>query len=261
MTLRVNARASSRDAYLERLQDEGIAARPAPYTSHGLVLEHPREVDALPGFSEGLVSVQDGAAQLAAPLLRLAPGQRVLDACAAPGGKTAQLLESEPGLDRLVAVEHDARRLPLLHSTLKRLKLSCRVIQGDAASPEAWWDGTRFDRILLDAPCTASGVIRRHPDIKFHRRISDVDALAATQRSLLWSLWPLLAQGGLLLYATCSILPQENQQQVLEFVESRSDAAPCPIESDWGQAAGPGRQILPGDHGMDGFYYALLAKG
>ncbi len=261
MTLRVNARASRRDAYLERLQRDGIAARPAPYTSHGLILERPRDVDALPGFDQGLVSVQDGAAQLAAPLLRLSPGQRVLDACAAPGGKTAHLLESEPGLECLVAVEQDARRLPLLHATLERLRLSCRVLHGDAASPQRWWDGRPFDRILLDAPCTASGVIRRHPDIKFHRRISDVETLAATQRSLLQSLWPLLARGGLLLYATCSILPQENQQQVLEFVESRSDAAPCPMESEWGQAAGPGRQILPGDHGMDGFYYALLAKG
>ena len=261
MTLRVNARASRRDDYLERLQRDGIAARPAPYTSHGLILERPREVDALPGFDQGLVSVQDGAAQLAAPLLRLSPGQRVLDACAAPGGKTAHLLESEPGLDCLVAVEQDARRLPLLHTTLERLKLACRVVHGDAASPEAWWDGRPFDRILLDAPCTASGVIRRHPDIKFHRRESDVETLAETQRNLLQSLWPLLARGGLLLYATCSILPQENQQQVLEFVESRSDAAPCPMESEWGQAAGPGRQILPGDHGMDGFYYALLAKG
>ncbi len=261
MTLRVNAAASSREDYLGRLERDGIAARPAPYTSHGLILERPREVDALPGFSAGLVSVQDGAAQLAAPLLRLSPGQRVLDACAAPGGKTAHLLESEPGLECLVAVEQDARRLPLLRGTLKRLNLACRVIHADATTPESWWHGKRFDRILLDAPCTASGVIRRHPDIKFHRRENDVEALAATQRSLLRSLWPLLAQGGLLLYATCSILPQENQQQVLEFVESRSDAAPCPIESEWGQAAGPGRQILPGDHGMDGFYYALLAKG
>ncbi len=261
MTLRVNARASTRDAYLERLEAAGITAESAPYTSHGLILERPLEVAALPGFADGAVSVQDAAAQLAAPPLELKPGHRVLDACAAPGGKAAHLLESEPAVATLVALEKDAGRVPLLESTLERLGLSCRVIHGDATAPRSWWDGSLFDRILLDAPCTASGVIRRHPDIKYHRRPSDVEALAKVQRSLLEALWPLLAQGGLVLYATCSILPQENQQQVLEFVESRSDAALRPIESEWGQAAGPGRQILPGDHGMDGFYYALLAKG
>ncbi|HSS62915.1 MAG TPA: 16S rRNA (cytosine(967)-C(5))-methyltransferase RsmB [Gammaproteobacteria bacterium] len=260
MTLRVNARVSSREAYLERLEAAAIAAEPAPFTSHGLTLQCPREVSDLPGFADGVVSVQDAAAQLAAPLLKLKPGQRVLDACAAPGGKTAQLLESESALATLVALEKDPRRVPLLKSTLNRLGLCCSVIQGDAASPRGWWDGIPFDRILLDAPCTASGVIRRHPDIKYLRRGSDVGTLAKTQRRLLEALWPLLAQGGLVLYATCSILPQENQQQVLEFVESRSDSAPSPIESEWGQAAGPGRQILPGDYGMDGFYYALLAK-
>jgi 16S rRNA (cytosine967-C5)-methyltransferase len=260
MTLRVNARASTRDAYLERLKAAAIAAELAPYTGHGLVLQRPMEVDALPGFAHGVVSVQDAAAQLAAPLLELESGHRVLDACAAPGGKAAHLLESGPAPITLVALERNARRLPLLENTLQRLGLSCEVIAGDAASPRSWWDGVLFDRILLDVPCTASGVIRRHPDIKYHRRQSDVDAMARVQRSLLEAVWPLLAQGGLVLYATCSILPQENQQQVLEFVESRSDAAPRPIESEWGRAAGPGRQILPGDHGMDGFYYALLAK-
>ena len=260
MTLRVNARASTRAAYLARLDAAGIAAETAPYASHGLTLQRPIEVSALPGFADGVVSVQDAAAQLAAPLLQVKPGQLVLDACAAPGGKAAHLLESEPDLANLVALEKDARRLPLLKSTLDRLGLSCRVIHGDAACPQCWWDGTPFDRILLDAPCTASGVIRRHPDIKYHRRQSDVEALVMVQRGLLEALWPLLAQGGLVLYATCSILPQENQQQVLEFVESRSDAAPCPMESEWGRAADPGRQILPGDHGMDGFYYALLTK-
>ncbi len=260
MTLRVNARVSTRDAYLERLEAAGIAATAAPFTSHGINLDRPQEVRALPGFDEGAVSVQDAAAQLAAPLLDPAPGHRVLDACAAPGGKTAHLLERSPDLAALVAVEKDPRRIPLLRSTLERLKLSCEVIDADATTPQGWWDGEPFDRILLDAPCTASGVIRRHPDIKHHRRKSDVEAVAKTQRMLLQALWPLLARGGLVLYATCSILPQENQQQVLEFVESLSDAAICPIHSEWGQTAGPGRQILPGDHGMDGFYYALLAK-
>ena len=260
MTLRVNARVSAREAYLHRLDAAGIAAVAAPYTSHGLTLGNPIEVGALPGFAEGVVSVQDAAAQLAAPLLEVKPGQRVLDACAAPGGKTAHLLESEPGLATLIAVEKDAARVPLLNATLERLGLVCPVVHGDAASPGNWWDGKLFDRILIDAPCSASGVIRRHPDIKYHRRQSDVQALVSVQRGLLEALWPLLAQGGLVLYATCSILPQENQQQVLEFVKSHSDAAPCRIDSEWGRAVDPGRQILPGDHGMDGFYYARLAK-
>lgn len=260
MTLRVNARRSTRDAYLERLRAAGMAAEPAVHTRHGLVLERPVEADALPGFAQGAVSVQDAAAQLAAPLLSPEPGQRVLDACAAPGGKTAHLLEIQPAVTTLVAVEKDARRLPPLKSTLDRLGLSGHVIHGDAAAPQRWWDGIPFDRILLDAPCTATGVIRRHPDIKYHRRQGDVETSTRLQRRLLEAVWPLLAQGGTVLYATCSILPQENQQQVLEFVESRSDAVQCPIQSEWGQAAGPGRQILPGDHGMDGFYYALLTK-
>jgi len=260
MTLRVNGRASSRDPYLERLRAAGMAADPAPYTTHGVILKSPVEVSALPGFYEGAVSVQDAAAQLAAPLLEPRPGHRILDACAAPGGKAAHLLEIQPAATTLVAVEKDPLRVPLLNSTLDRLGLSGLVILGDAALPLSWWDGKPFDRILLDAPCTATGVIRRHPDIKYHRRKSDVDALVQVQRSLLEALWPLLARGGLVLYATCSFLPQENQQQVSEFVESRSDTALCPIQSEWGQAAGPGRQILPGDHGMDGFYYALLSK-
>jgi 16S rRNA (cytosine967-C5)-methyltransferase len=260
MTLRVNARLRTRDDYLGSLKAAGLAAAAAPYSSHGLTLRHPVEATALPGFADGAVSVQDAAAQLAAPLLEVRPGQRVLDACAAPGGKTAHLLESEPNLAALVALEKDARRVPLLRGTLARLGLSCRVVHGDAASPRSWWDGKPFDRILIDAPCSATGVIRRHPDIKHHRRQSDVDALVSVQRGLLEALWPLLAQGGLVLYATCSILPQENQQQVQEFVESRSEAAACPIESEWGRAVGPGRQILPGDQGMDGFYYARLAK-
>ncbi len=259
MTLRVNARVSSRDPYLERLRTAGMAAEPALYTTHGVILKCPVEVSALPGFSEGAVSVQDAAAQLAAPLLEPGSGHRILDACAAPGGKAAHLLEIQPAAT-LVAVEKDPLRVPLLNGTLDRLGLSGHVVQGDAALPLSWWDGKPFDRILLDAPCTATGVIRRHPDIKYHRRKSDVDALVQIQRNLLEALWPLLARGGLVLYATCSFLPQENQQQVSEFVESHSDTALCPIQSEWGQAAGPGRQILPGDHGMDGFYYALLSK-
>lgn len=260
MTLRVNRCQTTRVDYLKRLAEAGFNADPAPHTAHGVVLDTPVNVERLPGFQTGAVSVQDAAAQLAAPLLRLAPGLRVLDACAAPGGKTAHILESEPALAELVAIDKAAERIPRLRATLSRLALECSVINADAAHPDQWWDGQPFERILLDAPCTASGVIRRHPDIKVHRRPDDVDRQAATQRLLLEALWPLLARGGMVLYATCSILPQENQHRVAEFVESRADAELWPIESDWGRPVEPGRQILPGEHGMDGFYYALLAK-
>ena len=260
MTLRVNRRQTTQTDYMKRLAEAGFKAGPALHTTHGVVLDTPVDVERLPGFEAGAVSVQDAAAQLAAPLLRLTPGLRVLDACAAPGGKTAHILESEPALAELVAVDKTAERIPRLRATLSRLALECTVINADAAHPAKWWDGQPFDRILLDAPCTASGVIRRHPDIKFHRRPDDVDRQAATQRLLLEALWPLLARGGMVLYATCSILPQENQHRVAEFVEARADVELWPMESDWGRPVEPGRQILPGEHGMDGFYYALLAK-
>ncbi len=260
MTLRVNRRQTTRTDYLKRLAEAGFKADPAPHTTHGVVLDTPADVERLPGFEAGVVSVQDAAAQLTAPLLRLTPGLRVLDACAAPGGKTAHILESEPALAELVALDKAPARIPRLRATLSRLALQCSVINADAAHPAKWWDGQPFERILLDAPCTASGVIRRHPDIKIHRRPDDVDRQAATQRLLLEALWPLLARGGMVLYATCSILPRENQHRVAEFVEARADAELWPIDSDWGRPVEPGRQILPGEHGMDGFYYALLAK-
>jgi 16S rRNA (cytosine967-C5)-methyltransferase len=259
MTLRVNARRGSRDDYAAQLQAAGIIAHPVPPAPQALTLEKPVDVTQLPGFSGGAVSVQDAAAQLAAPLLNLAPGQRVLDACAAPGGKTAHLLESEPLL-QVQALDSDAQRLTRVQETLARLQLAADLRHGDAASPQDWWDGKAFDRILLDAPCSGSGVIRRHPDIKLLRTAQDIVTLAQQQRRLLDALWPLLAQGGILLYATCSVLMAENQHNLAQFLAAHSDACEQPIGADWGHAQTPGRQLLPGENGMDGFYYARLMK-
>ncbi|HHO68322.1 MAG TPA: 16S rRNA (cytosine(967)-C(5))-methyltransferase RsmB [Gammaproteobacteria bacterium] len=260
MFLRVNVLRCSRDAYLEQLAQAGIAARPVAGLAAALRLERPVAVDALPGFHEGLVSVQDAAAQRAAPLLAPRPGERVLDACAAPGGKTAHLLELEPNLAELVAIDREPARLERVRENLGRLGLAASLVAADAADPDAWWDGRPFDRILLDAPCSASGVIRRHPDIKLLRRCSDVDQLAETQQNLLNALWPLLAPGGILLYVTCSVLRQENSAQLERFLATQADADSQALSPGWGRAAGAGRQVLPGDDGMDGFYFACMNK-
>lgn len=263
MTLRVNARQKEqqvlREDYLTRLAQAGMTASPASRTMHGVILDQPVDVEHLPGFGTGEVSVQDAAAQLAAMLLDVRPGQHVLDACAAPGGKTAHLLELQPDID-LTALDSDAGRLRRVEENLRRLHLHARVIQGDAALPDAWWDGAPFDRILLDAPCSATGVIRRHPDIKLLRRPEDISALAQTQTRLLEALWPLLKPGGMLLYATCSILPQENEQQMTRFLAGHADAAEQVIGAAWGRPVSAGRQILPGEDNMDGFFYACVQK-
>ncbi|MCU0936121.1 MAG: 16S rRNA (cytosine(967)-C(5))-methyltransferase RsmB [Gammaproteobacteria bacterium] len=260
LTLRVNARRGTREAYLARLAEAGLAARPAPHTTHGVVLETAAGVERLPGFAEGLCSVQDAAAQLAAPLLAPAPGDRVLDACAAPGGKTAHLLEMQPDLGELVAVEQDPRRAERLAETLRRLGLRATTRVADAADPGDWWDGRPFDRILIDAPCSATGVIRRHPDVKARRTPDQLATLAAGQTRLLAALWPLLAPGGVLLYATCSIFPEENEQPLARFLAVHTDARPVPLDVPWGRARAAGRQVLPGDDGMDGFFYALVRR-
>lgn len=260
MTLRANARRNDRTTYLKQLAAANIDAYAAPHTPHGITLAAPSDVNALPGFAEGLVSVQDGAAQLAAPLLDLKPGQRVLDACAAPGGKTAHMLECEPQLASLLAIDHDTQRLEQINNTLKRLGLRAELAVGNAAVPKTWWNGDPFERILLDAPCSATGVIRRHPDIKVLRRPDDLGPLIEHQATLLEALWPLLAHGGLLLYATCSVLPQENTAQIARFLAQHPDARERGIDAPWGHAVTPGRQILPGADGMDGFFYALLEK-
>ncbi len=254
MWLRVNRRQSTPGQYLKELDAVGLAGRLAPAAGpDAVLLKQPVPVTALPGFAAGRVSVQDGAAQLACELVDLAPGLRVLDACAAPGGKTAHMLERCPGLD-LVAIDRSPRRVELLTAGLARLGITARVIAGDAAEPSDWWDGQPFDRILLDAPCSATGVIRRHPDIKVLRQPDDVSRARTEQVRLLVRLWPLLAPGGRLVYATCSVLRAENQALVGEFL-ARTDIAEGPVRAACGE-----RQILPGEANMDGFYYACILK-
>lgn len=261
MSLRVNLLRCGRDAYLARLDAAGIAAAVHPMVPSAIVLSEPVPVTRLPGFGEGLVSVQDAAAQLAAPLLGTSAGMRVLDACAAPGGKTAHVLESAANDLDLVAVDIDSVRLSRVAETLSRLGLDAQLVAGDASRPQSWWDGRPFDRILLDAPCSGTGVIRRHPDIKLHRRVADIVALEARQDALLSALWPLLGPGGMLLYVTCSVLPEENVQRVSAFMAGHTDAAEHPIEHvGWGRPCRFGRQILTGEDGMDGFYFARITK-
>lgn len=260
MVLRVNTAQTNAANYLLQLQTQGLQATGIVFCPSALVLGQAVAVEELPGFAKGLVSVQDTAAQLAANLLDAQAGQRVLDVCAAPGGKTAHILESQPKLKALFAVDIDAQRLQRVAANLHRLKLSATLIAGDASKPESWWDGQTFDRILLDAPCSATGVIRRHPDIKLLRRAEDIAPLQALQWSILKAMWPLLVNGGILLYATCSVLKQENEQQIQAFLAAHKDAVELPCPDEWGHAAGVGRQILPGESGMDGFYYARIQK-
>jgi 16S rRNA (cytosine967-C5)-methyltransferase len=260
LCLRVNQRRITRDEYLEVLASRAVDAEPLAHAAAALLLEKPVPVELLPGFSEGIVSVQDGAAQLAAGLLALAPGQRVLDACAAPGGKTAHILESTPGLSDLTALDIDERRLRRIEENLSRLKLDAQLLQGDAGKPLKWWDGQPYNRILLDVPCSATGVIRRHPDIKLLRKQDDVATLVSRQASLLQALWPLLVPGGMLLYCTCSVLSEENSGQIARFLEMQVDATEVPISAAWGRSCVHGRQILPGENEMDGFYFSCLRK-
>lgn len=259
MTLRVNARRSPTADYARQLTAAGIAAQPVSGLPEALMLDKPLDVTRLPGFEEGLVSVQDAGAQLAAHLLDAQPGQRVLDACAAPGGKTCHLLERIPDLD-MTALDVDPQRLERVQQNLDRLHLQARLVAADAASPAGEWTRTPYHRILLDAPCSATGVIRRHPDIKLLRRAADIAALAARQAALLDALWPLLEHGGKLLYVTCSLMPMENEQQIEAFLQRQPEAVALPLPDHWGHVRGPGRQTLPGEQGMDGFFYALLEK-
>ena len=260
MALRVNLTRSSTDEYLQQLRGLGIEAEAVSFCSSAIILDKPVAVDLLPGFADGLVSVQDTAAQLAAGLLDVQAGHRVLDVCAAPGGKAAHILEHQPQLKELVAVDVDASRMQRVNDTLQRLKLSATQAVGDAAKPEDWWDGQLFDRILLDAPCSALGVIRRHPDIKLLRRAGDIKPLQVLQLNILHAVWPLLASGGIMLYATCSILKQENEQQIDAFLAEHPDAVELPIDAAWGFAGSHGRQIMTGESAMDGFYYARIRK-
>ncbi len=260
LSIRVNQRLSSRDEYIDQLNQVDIKASASPFNTAGVTLETPVAVDKLPDFWQGACSVQDNAAQLAAQLLDTQKGQRVLDVCAAPGGKTAHILEASHDDISLVAIDIDERRNQRVIENLERLKLTAEVLTVDGLEPNEWFDGKLFQRILLDAPCSATGVIRRHPDIKLLRKSSDIPALVDLQSKLLNAIWPLLEKNGVLLYATCSILSAENSQQIAGFMLKHSDAKAVSIEADWGQACQHGRQILPGDNNMDGFYYACLTK-
>jgi 16S rRNA (cytosine967-C5)-methyltransferase len=265
MWLRVNSRLSNAQDYVRRLQDAGMAARIEERVPYAIVLETPCDVHALPGFADGMVSVQDLGAQCVAFPLALAAGQRVLDACAAPGGKTALMAEREPKLARLLALDVDPNRLTRVRDNLNRGALAAEVMQADAASPAKWWDGQPFDRILLDAPCSGLGVIRRHPDIRLRKSPAEIDQLPALQTKLLQATWALLAPGGRLVYVTCTVTRSENTDVLGEFLNTTPGASIIPVDAwegwpGFGEADAFGRQILPGEAGADGFYYAALTK-
>ncbi|HEY5862706.1 MAG TPA: 16S rRNA (cytosine(967)-C(5))-methyltransferase RsmB [Casimicrobiaceae bacterium] len=262
LTLRANLRVTSRDALVARLQAAELNAIPAG--AQGILITPPTSVDALPGYAEGAFSVQDLGAQLAAPLLRATDGMRVLDACAAPGGKSTHLLEL--GDIELTAVDSDGARLARIRDNLARLGMSGRrvhVVEGDAGAPAAWWDGRPYDRVLADVPCSASGVVRRHPDAKWLRRATDVAAFCREQDRVLDGVWPLLAPGGMLLYATCSVFAAENEARLAAFLARRPDALRESITYPAG-APCAGGQLLPSSeapgHNQDGFFYALVRK-
>lgn len=260
MTLRVNSHHASAETYLTRLQQNDMDAHLLAYAPHSIALTTPCDVHDLPGFANGDVSVQDEAAQLAVSLLALKPGLRVLDACAAPGGKTCHILETHTELSACVALDVDSKRLARVQENLNRLHLHATLLKGDGLQPQTWWDGILFDRILLDAPCSATGVIRRHPDIKLLRTAADVAAVTQLQHDLLRNIWPLLAPKGIMVYATCSVMPEENEQQIAHFIANQADCKFLEQKQPWGHFTGHGWQILPGENNMDGFFYSALEK-
>lgn len=258
LMLRVNRQRSERARLIEQLQAAGYAATAHPWLTDALVLPHSTDVTRMPGFDDGHFAVQDGAAQVAADLADVHDGLRVLDACAAPGGKACHLLERAE-ID-LTALEFDPARAERIRQNLMRLRLNAKFVVGDAGAPKAWWKGQPFDRILIDAPCSATGVLRRRPDVRLHRRESDIAAMQAQQRRILSALWPLLAPGGRLVYITCSVLRAENEMIVRELLAAQADAHAVAFTLPVGQAASVGWQILPGDGDLDGMYYAVLRK-
>jgi 16S rRNA (cytosine967-C5)-methyltransferase len=261
MWLRINLAHTNRKDWLESLGME-TELLPEQFPA-AVMLSEPLPVDDLPGFGDGDCSVQDVASQAAAVLLDPQPGMRVLDACAAPGGKATHMLEHCPEIKELVALDESSTRLKRVADNFSRLGLEATILQGDACKPETWWDGELFERILLDAPCSATGVIRRHPDIRYLRKQADIEQLAKQQYAMLQALWPLLKPGGLLLYSTCSILRAENDQVVERFVQAKADAEIVAIEMDISGSTfdkSPGLQMLPGRIDNDGFYYALIGR-
>jgi len=274
MAVRVNVQRTSREALLAQWEQVGLTAKPVG--DYGLVLDKARAVHDIAGFADGLWSVQDPAAQCAAPILlsgllvadantevkKNQLGLRVLDACAAPGGKTAHLLELLGPNSQVIALDIDAKRCERIDHNLQRLGLKAEIVVADASQPKTWWDGQQFDAILLDAPCSASGIVRRHPDVRWLRRASDIAQLAAIQKNLLKTLWPMLRPGGRMLYVTCSVFRQEGELQVKTFVEHNTDCTlhPCLGHLRPQNSQTPAALVdnLTGDH--DGFYYALLEK-
>jgi 16S rRNA (cytosine967-C5)-methyltransferase len=260
MTVRVNLSRVTRSDYLQRLESVEIDAASGNLASSSIYLTTPKPVELLPGFSAGLSSIQDEASQLIPPLLQLEPHQRVLDACAAPGGKTCHILETQPLVDSLTSLDISKSRLVRVEENLQRLNLKANLKAADARDLAAWWDGKLFDRILLDAPCSATGVIRRHPDIKVLRRAENLAELNTLQLAILQKIWATLKPGGLLLYTTCSILSQENSEIVAKFIESSDNAKYEGINADWGVECPLGRQLLPSANGPDGFFFSLIRK-
>ena len=261
--LRVNERQVSREAYLRLFQNAGGEASAPPFPEQALRIDAHFSPESLPGWRAGSVLVQDAAAQLAVEALQVQPAERVLDACAAPGGKCAQIAARHGDEGSLLAVDVDERRLRKVRATLRRLQLdtsNIELLAADAMRPEHWAEGRSFDAILLDAPCSATGIIRRQPDIKWHRRAEDIAALVAQQAQMLDALWPLLRPGGRLLYATCSVLRAENAEVISAFLQRTGDARAQPLDARFGRCSGEGHQRLPGEDGMDGFFYALLGK-
>jgi 16S rRNA (cytosine967-C5)-methyltransferase len=261
MWLRVNQQHHTSEQYQALLYEAEIEIANVEPTSKAIELAKPLDVAKLPGFDQGWVSVQDGAAQQAARLLDCQPNDVVLDCCAAPGGKTCHIIEQTPDIASMTAIDIEEARLTRVHENLARLNLEAKVIAADAASKD-WWSGEKFDRILLDAPCSGTGVIRRHPDIKWLRKADDIDKLVVLQQQILENIWSLLKPGGILLYATCSVLPEENSQQVANFIDNNNDAQLLPLCSNSTNADenAIGWQLLPDTANMDGFYYAKLLK-
>ena len=258
LMLRVNRRRAARDSVIEHLRSGGYTADAHDWLPDAIVLPHSTDVTRMPGFAAGEFAVQDGAAQIAADLADLRDGQRVLDACAAPGGKACHLLERADVA--LTALEFEPKRVARIQQNLDRLGLQANIVTGDAGRPADWWDGKPFDRILIDAPCSATGVLRRRPDVRLHRRESDIAPVVAQQRRILTALWPLLAPGGRLVYITCSLLRAENEAVVGAWLETQADAQVVAFSLPVGQSAGVGWQVLAGDGDLDGMFYAVLEK-
>jgi 16S rRNA (cytosine967-C5)-methyltransferase len=267
LTLRVNQFQTRREDYLQTLKNGDVSCMPTQYSSTGVRIEPAISLDVLPGFRAGAVSVQDEAAQFAVELLAPTTQDTILDACAAPGGKTGHILEVLAGersetadSAKLSVLDVDDSRLSLVTQNLTRLGFSARMMTGDARSSAEWWDGGLFSKILVDAPCSASGIIRRQPDIRIHRQASDIEHLSAVQGEILEALWPLLSAGGRMVYATCSIFREENDGVIKAFESRHADSNVRAISAEWGTATEFGRQILPGEANMDGFYYSVLEK-